>query len=104
MINQKKRIEEEKDLAVDEEEEDNISFGGKEELTRETVEVRRNAKDRYRSLEKWFGVLKSGMGFGETGFLLLEEDHPKFYTSIACCDTTVLQLKKSSFLNVLKDF
>lgn len=84
--------------------EDGLSAGGGIELTEETIEVKRDSKNDFRPLEKWFGVLNPGNAFGESPFLSqAEQEHFKFYEAIAISDTTVLQITKRQYDNVLKD-
>ena len=60
------------------------------ELNEETVQLIRDVKSEFAPLEKFFGLLTQGMSFGETCLLNHNEEIPKFYHTVAMCNTELL--------------
>ena len=93
----------ETDSATDSDPDDGLSAAGGIELNEDTIDIKRDSKNEYKPLEKWFGVFTCGQAFGESPLLQPEVEHQNFYSSIAITNTTVLQITKSAYENVLKD-
>lgn len=93
----------ETDSATDSDPDDGFSAGGGIELNEETIDIKRDSRNEFKPLEKWFGVYTCGQAFGESPLLQPEVEHSKFYSAIAIADTTVLQITKHQYETILKD-
>ena len=70
-------------------------------LNESTCPVFRDPFDDFKPLERLFGSMTVGMAFGESGFLNIAENIPRFYNAVALSECICLTISKNEYLRYL---
>ena len=71
-------------------------------LNESTCPVFRDPFDDFKPLERLFGSMTVGMAFGESGFINIADNIPRFYNAVALSECICLTISKNEYLCYLE--
>ena len=75
---------------------------GGQQLNEQTCPILRDTFEDYKPLERMFGILSTGMAFGESALLNYDSKPTlRFYNAIAMTESYVLIIMKKDFVEVV---